>query len=93
MRIASDIGHVPLALEVLAGVATLLAAAGAQEQARAAELFAFVRQHPASDEPTQNRAEQGLADLAAQMLPDTVFAAQAWGEAAELEQVVTELLD
>jgi hypothetical protein len=80
-------------LELLDGVARLLAASQPGKGERAAQLFAFVLGHPASDKPTQDGAERGLAGLAAQLTPDAIVTAQERAKEVELENLVAEVLE
>ncbi len=66
----------PLALEIMAGMAKLLTKGDALKQQQAAELFAFVLQHPASDKPNHDQADAGLVDLAAILAPQTLAEAR-----------------
>jgi predicted ATPase/DNA-binding SARP family transcriptional activator/Flp pilus assembly protein TadD len=92
LRFALEIWALPLVLEALAGIATLLAASQPEERERAAELYTFVLNHPASDKPMQDRVERELADLASQLSPQALAAAQERAETRELEVIVAEIL-
>jgi tetratricopeptide (TPR) repeat protein len=92
LRSAAEIGAEPLVLEVLAGIATLMAEGEREDVARAARLFAFVHDHPASDEPTKGRAVRGLAEVASHLPPQTLAAAQERGAGGELGGIVAEVL-
>jgi predicted ATPase/DNA-binding SARP family transcriptional activator/Tfp pilus assembly protein PilF len=92
LRIVSDIRHTPLTLEILSGVAVAMATGDAQEQKKAAELFACVLAHPASDQPTQDRAQRGLAELASALPSITLTTARERGQARDVRQVAAEIL-
>ena len=90
---AHEVGAIPLVLEALDGVARLLVASEPGKEERAAELFAFVLGHPASDKPTEDDAERGLADLAAHLSLDAMATAQERAKTADLDMLVAEILD
>jgi tetratricopeptide (TPR) repeat protein len=92
IRFALEIWSVPLVLDALVGTAALLAASQPDEKERVAEVYAFALQHPASDQFAKDRAEQGLADLATELPPDVMAAAQERGETAIFEVIVAEVL-
>jgi predicted ATPase/class 3 adenylate cyclase len=75
---------------ILVGVAGLLAAEGEKE--RALELLALVLRHPAAWQWTKDRAALLAAELKADLPPDVVVAAQARGQALDLDGTVQELL-
>ena len=81
---------ISLALLTLVGIATLLTAEGEKE--RALELLALVLHHPVSWQWTKNRAAPLVAELEAELSPEVVAAAQARGQARDLEATVAELL-
>jgi len=87
---ALEIGMVPLALEVLVGLAALVAQAGAAE--RALELLALALAHPAGTQRTRDRAGRLLAELASGRPQEVVAAAQARGQAGTLDDLAR-LLD
>ena len=93
MRSAFEIGAIPLVLELLDGVARLLTASQPGTEERAAQLFALVLGHPASDRPTKEGAERGLADLAAHLAPDAMVRAQERASTADLEVLVAEVFE
>lgn len=90
LRIAAEISGTPVALEVLADVASLDAERGDKERALA--LLSMVLNHPASFQETKNRAARLRAELEAQLTSQKVEAAQAWAQAKTLEAVVDEVL-
>jgi tetratricopeptide (TPR) repeat protein len=92
LRFALEIWALPLVLEALAGIATLVAANQPEEREWAAELYTFVLHHPASDRPMQDRVERELANLAARLSPQDLSAAQERAKARELEVIVAEIL-
>jgi hypothetical protein len=71
-------------------VARLLAEKGEPE--RALELLALVVAYPASDQDIKYLATPLQAELAAQLPPDVVTAAQARGRARTLEATAVEML-
>ena len=81
---------IPFVLLTLVGIATLLAAEGEKE--RALELLALVLHHPLSWQWTKDRAAPLVAELEAELSPEVVAAAQARGQARDLEATVAELL-
>jgi len=87
---ALEIGLVPLALEVLVGLAALVAQAGAAE--RAIELLALALQHPAGTQRTRDRAGRLLNELASDLPPEVATAAQERGKVAALDDLA-HLLD
>ena len=92
LKESSTIGHVPLILEVLVGVALLRAKAGPREREQAAELLGLVLGHPAVHEDARQLADPVLAVLRDVLPPDELDAAMARGKALDLEQVVEEIL-
>jgi tetratricopeptide (TPR) repeat protein len=92
LRFALEIWALPLVLETVAGIATLLAASQPGEQEWAAELYAFVLHHPASDRPMQDKVQRELDHLASQLSPEALSAAQQRAETSELEMIVAEIL-
>jgi predicted ATPase/DNA-binding SARP family transcriptional activator/uncharacterized protein HemY len=90
---AHEVGAIPLVLEALDGVGRLLVASEPGKEERAAELFVFVLGHPASDKPTKDDAEGGLADLAAHLSSDALVAAQERAKALDLDGLVAKTLD
>ncbi len=87
---ALEIGMAPLALEVLAGLAALVAHEGAAE--RAIELLALALQHPAGTQRTRERAGRLLAELAPGLPPEIVAAARERGQTGTLDDLA-QLLD
>ncbi len=85
---AREIGALPLALEVMVGMADLLLEQDEPEQALA--LVAFVLQHPASEELTKKRGEQLLAQLTPRLPDHIVAAARQEAEAKTFEEVADE---
>jgi predicted ATPase/DNA-binding SARP family transcriptional activator/Tfp pilus assembly protein PilF len=92
LRLALEVGALPLVLEALAETATLLAASETGDRAQVAELLSFVQQHPASDKPTRQKVEQGLAGLAKELAPETMALALERGKERDLETIVAEIL-
>jgi tetratricopeptide (TPR) repeat protein len=90
LRIATDIHGTPVALEALAGFASLQAKQGDMEHAL--ELLLMVLHHPASLQETKDRAAGLRAELEAQLTSQQVEAAQGRAQAKSFEAVVDELL-
>ncbi|MFL5801327.1 MAG: BTAD domain-containing putative transcriptional regulator [Roseiflexaceae bacterium] len=90
----------PLALDALVGLATLLGHQPAEEpapgmarrKAGAVELLALVLTHPASSQEIKDKAQRLQAELAADLPPQVVAAAQASGQARKLAEVVAEIV-
>jgi predicted ATPase/transcriptional regulator with XRE-family HTH domain len=87
---ALEIEMIPLALEVLVGLAALLAQEETPEQA--IELLALTLRHPAAGRRTRERADRLLSELTAGLPPEVVAAAQARGQAGTLDDLA-QLLD
>jgi len=90
LRIATDVYATPVALEALAGFASLQAKQGDREHAL--DLLLLVLNHPASFQETKNRAGQLHAELEAQLTSQQVEAAQARAKAKTFEAAVHESL-
>lgn len=86
LKTTNDIQAVPLGLEVLIGIATLLMKE--RELQRAAELLALISHHPASDKQTQDRAEQLLSELESQIPPQMIAEAREKGKTSEFGEIV-----
>jgi tetratricopeptide (TPR) repeat protein len=90
LRIAMETRGTPVALEALAGFASLQAKRGNMEHAL--ELLLMVSNHPASFQETKDRAAGLRAELEAQLTSQQVEAAQGRAQAKSFEAVVDELL-
>jgi len=96
---AMAIRAMPIVLHGLVGFATLLVkqaeTTSGQDalKERAAELLALVSHHPASLKETKDRANHLLTQLAVQLPPSLLAAAQERGQAKTLEAAVTEILN
>jgi predicted ATPase/DNA-binding XRE family transcriptional regulator len=90
LRIATDIHGTPVALETLAGLASLQVKRGELEHAL--ELLLIVLNHPASFQDTKNRASDLRAELEALLTSQQVEAARARAQTKTLEIVVEEVL-
>jgi len=90
LRIAIDTRGTPVALEVLAGFASLQAKQGDREHAL--ELLLIALNHPASIQETKNRAAQLRTKLEAQLTSQQVEAAQTQAKAKTFEAAVEEIL-
>jgi predicted ATPase/Tfp pilus assembly protein PilF len=90
---ARKTGAQPLLLEIITGVVALEIVQGSLDTERAAALLAFVQEHPASDQMTQDRADTELTVLAKSMSASQLKKAHAISGALNLEELVQELLD
>jgi tetratricopeptide (TPR) repeat protein len=89
LRIALDTGGTPVALDVLAGFASLQTKQGDGEHAL--ELLLIVLNHSASFQETKDRAEALRAELEAQLTSQQVEAAQMRAKAKTFEAAVEEI--
>jgi tetratricopeptide (TPR) repeat protein len=89
LRIATETSGIPVALDVLAGLASLQAKRGDREQALA--LLLMILNHPASFHETKERAEALRVELEAQLLRQQVEATHVQARAKTLEAVVDEV--
>jgi len=90
LRIAVETRGIFIALEALAGFASLHAKRGDIEQAL--ELLLIVLNHPSSIQDTRNRAEILRVELESRLTPQQIQAVQAQAQKQSLDQVVNELL-
>jgi tetratricopeptide (TPR) repeat protein len=90
LRIATETRGIPVALDVLAGLANLQAKRGKKEYAL--ELLLMVLNHPASFQETKDGAGQLRAELEAQLTSQQVEAAQTRATAKTFEVAVDEIL-
>lgn len=90
LRIAMEIRAVPLALQIIAGMADLLARHGRRQCALA--ILVFVNRHPLVDRDGRQRAEEVYAALAVQATPEQITQAREQGALWQLEAVAAELL-
>ena len=90
LRIATEIQGIPVALDALAGFASLQAKQGDREHAL--ELVLIVLNHPASLQETKNRASGLRADLEAQSTPTQIEAIQMHVGEKSFEAVVDDFL-
>ena len=90
LRIAADIHGTPVALEALAGFASLKSKQGDIEHAL--ELLFIIFDHPASLQETKNRATHLLTELEAQLTPLQIETIQAHAGEEGFETVVEDLL-
>jgi predicted ATPase/transcriptional regulator with XRE-family HTH domain len=91
LRIATENHGTPVALEALAGFASLHAEQGNMEYAL--ELLLVVLNHSASFKETKNRASDLRSDLEAQLSPTQIEAIQARAGEKNFEAVVADLLN
>ena len=80
----------PVALNTLAGMASLFAKRG--DMPHALELVMIILEHPASLQATRDRASQLRLELEAQMTSQQVKVAQAQAQATTFEVAVNEIL-
>jgi tetratricopeptide (TPR) repeat protein len=90
LRRAIEMHGTPVALEALAGLASLQAEEG--DMKYALELLLMVLNHPASFQETKNRASDLQADLEAQLTPTQIEAIQTHAAEKTFEAVVEDLL-
>ena len=90
LRIAADIHGTPVALEALAGFASLKSKQGDIEHAL--ELLFIIFDHPASLQETKNRATHLRTELEAQLTPLQIETIQAHAGEEGFETVVEDLL-
>lgn len=90
LRLANDIHATPVALEALAGIASLHANQGDREEALA--LLLIVLNHSASSKKTRDLVTGQRAELEAQLASQQVEAAQARAVDRTFEEVVKEVL-
>jgi len=91
LRIATDIHGTPVALEALAGFASLQAVQGHSEHAL--ELLWIVMNNPACSQETKNHASLLQADLEAQLSPQQLESILLRAGAKTFEDVVRDLLE
>jgi predicted ATPase/transcriptional regulator with XRE-family HTH domain len=89
LKTSLQISAVPLALDVLVGLAELVAREG--NQARAVELLVLVLQHPAGEKRTKDRAGRLLGNLTSQLPPEEISAAQERAKERNLDQSMEEV--
>lgn len=87
---AMDLKAVFVVLDLLAGVATLMAREG--QTGPAALLLAYVLDHPSLEPEYKAKAERVFGELAAQMPSEAITAARARARTVRLEDAVAELL-
>jgi hypothetical protein len=90
LRIAAETHGIPVALEALAGLASLQAKQGDMEHAL--ELLLIVLDHPAGIQETRDRAAQLRTELEAQLPSQQVKAIQERAQAKTFEAAVDEVL-
>ncbi len=89
LKVAMEVKAMPLALDVLGGIARLRNRQG--ESTHALELLEFVLNHAAAEQETRDRAQPLRAQIASEFGPQVVAAAQAWGRGRMLEEIVEEV--
>ncbi|HEX9924261.1 MAG TPA: tetratricopeptide repeat protein, partial [Anaerolineae bacterium] len=91
LQVAVEVRAIPVALDVLVGLARVLAEAGACEQAL--ELLAVALDHPGSEKETLDKAASFLSKLPAPLAPAGMRATQAHHAAPTLEEVALKLCE
>ena len=91
LEAATEAAAVPVVPEVLVGMAKLASKTGQNE--RAADLLAFVVQHPTSSLQTRKKAERLLAELGSRLPPEAIATAQERSKGKKLEEVTDQLLE
>jgi hypothetical protein len=86
LQIASQRRDLPMMLDSLTGIVAIRAHVG--EAARAAELLAFILNHPASEYVTRAKARRLFDEVSVQLPPEALTEAEARGRASTLEIVV-----
>ncbi len=89
LNIAMDIAAVPLALDVVVGLAPLVI----EDKEETLALLSFVASHPSSYVHTTATVEKLCSNLAAELPADAVKAAQERGKAMKLEDAVSKVLE
>jgi predicted ATPase/Tfp pilus assembly protein PilF len=90
LRLADAVGEIPIVLEILARLATLLAQRG--ETPRALEILACVREHPATLDASRTQAAADFSTLAARLPAEQVTQCIRCGQALSLTDLVEALL-
>ncbi len=90
LHIATDIHGTPVALEALAGFASLQAKQGDMEHAL--ELLLMVLNNPASIQDTRNRAKILRVELESRLTPQQIELAQVQARKQSFDQVVSQVL-
>jgi tetratricopeptide (TPR) repeat protein len=90
LRLAHEVGEVPIVLEILARLAALLGRGG-ETRARL-EILACVRDHPATLNESRAHAAAVFTTLAAPLPAEQVAQCVACGQALSLEGLIAELL-
>ena len=89
LQITAGIGADPLTVEIIGGMAALIAAEG--QTGLALELLAWLQSHPPTDREIRDRADHLRAALIASVPPDTAHEAQATGQQRELSDIIEQL--
>lgn len=89
LTLAQELELLPVVVDLLCGIAELLAESGQTETAL--EMLAFVSQHPAADRQTASKAQALLENLSATLPADLSAAAQARGRQAQIEALLEKL--
>ena len=90
LEIAAEQGMNGIVVDVVQGVAHLRAAAG--DVAQAVEWLALAASHPNGEWETQQKAQKALTELEGQLSAEDFSAAQARGQSAALETVISAVL-
>jgi predicted ATPase/DNA-binding SARP family transcriptional activator/Tfp pilus assembly protein PilF len=89
LRLALEVKVVPLALNILAGVAALWARLG--DSAPALEVLEFALNHPAIEQEARDRAESLRAQIVSELEPHIVAAAQDKARSRTLDELAEEV--
>jgi DNA-binding SARP family transcriptional activator/predicted ATPase len=85
LKVVTESREIPVALDALAGLATLLAKTGDLEGSL--ELLMLALHHPACSQETKDRLANLRVELAAELPPEVVAAAEARGKGRTLERM------
>jgi tetratricopeptide (TPR) repeat protein len=91
LAVATTIGAIPLVLELLVGIARLLARAG--QPAAAAELLGLALAHPAVNTDVRTQAELFLGELGDSLAAADLAQALERGKGRDLTETVAELIE
>ncbi len=89
LDVALEVNVIPLALNILAGIAALWKRQG--ESARALEVLEFVLNHPATEQEARDRVELLRAQIVSELEPHAVAAAQDKARTRKLDELAEEV--
>ena len=90
LRMTQTIHAAPMILDILTGLAHVLAQEGKKE--RAVELLAFPLNHAASKKETKDKAHHLFSQLTPQLPRQIIETAEEKGKAGKLDELVAEIL-